>query len=74
MTTMYDLKQGQRARVSRLALSGSIRRRLRDIGLIEGTQVECLLRVSGGPAAYMIRGAVIALRQEDLANICVISI
>lgn len=43
-----------------------MRRRLQDIGLIEGTRVKCLQRSPfGDPAAFWIRGAVFALRQED---------
>lgn len=39
---------------------------MRDIGLIENTLVECLgVSPGGDPAAYRIRGAVIALRAED---------
>lgn len=40
--------------------------------LIDGTRVECLGKaISGDPAAYLIRGAVIALRSEDAAKIAV---
>lgn len=64
--TLADLPVGQGARVTALATQGSIRRRLIDIGLIENTQVECLGRSpAGDPSAYLIRGAVIALRKED---------
>lgn len=50
--------------------TGSIRRRLLDIGLVEGTPVSCLQRSpAGDPVAYLIRGAVIAIRSEDSAQI-----
>ena len=41
-------------------------RRLRDMGLVRGTPVRCL-QVSplGDPVAYLIRGAVVALRRAD---------
>lgn len=69
-TTLADLPVGQRARVTALCTKGSIRRRLLDIGLIENTQVECLGRSpAGDPSAYLIRGAVIALRKEDSKTI-----
>lgn len=43
-----------------------IKSRLYDIGLIEGTEVTCVGRSpSGGIAAFLIRGAVIAIRDED---------
>ncbi|MBQ8568852.1 MAG: ferrous iron transport protein A [Oscillospiraceae bacterium] len=70
--SMCRLEDGARCRVSRLMNRGSIRRRLQDIGLIEGTEVLCLNRSpSGDPAAYFIRGAVIAIRDEDASKIIV---
>ncbi len=62
------LRPGERAVVQSLENRGLIRRRLRDIGLVENTPVECLGKSPlGDPAAYLIRGAVIALRREDSA-------
>jgi ferrous iron transport protein A len=70
--TLNKLSQGQKAQVKSLALGGAIRRRLQDMGLIEGTQIECLQKSpAGDPVAYFIRGAVIALRSEDSAGIWV---
>lgn len=44
--------------------------RLTDLGLIPGTQITCLLdSPAGDPRAYLIRGAVIALRQTDASHI-----
>ena len=69
---MNDLTPGQRARVFRLEVAGGMRRRLLDLGLVENTAVECLGRSPGGdPAAYLIRGAVIALRDSDSRGILV---
>jgi len=69
---LTDLKIGETARVNKLELTGSMRRRVQDIGLIEGTEVECVLKSPGGdPIAYQIRGAIIALRNEDSLNILV---
>ena len=49
-----------------------IKRRLLDMGLIEGTRISCVLKApSGDPLAYLIRGAVVALRKEDTAKILV---
>lgn len=66
------LQEGARGRVVTLLNEGAMRRRLQDIGLIEGTPVLCLKRSpSGDPIAYLIRGAVIALRREDSAKVLV---
>lgn len=65
-STLTALREGQWARVSSILTEGSMRRRLQDIGLIEGTRVKCLHRSPfGDPAAFWIRGAVFALRRED---------
>lgn len=69
---LNDVAPGERAVVRALRSGGSMRRRLLDIGLIENTVVECLGRSPwGDPSAYLIRGAVIALRREDCAEIYV---
>lgn len=68
--TLNHLKPGEKAVVKELLTSGSMRRRFLDIGLIENTPVECLGRSPGGdPSAYLIRGAVIAIRSEDSEEI-----
>ena len=64
--SMRELRPGESGVVRRLLLNGSMRRRLLDLGLVEGTEVECLGRSPGGdPSAYLVRGAVIAIRAED---------
>ena len=72
--SLANLQVGERARVASLLSRGSMRRRLQDIGLIEGTEVECVQKSpAGDPVAYRIRGALIALRSEDSSNILVAS-
>lgn len=66
MNRLCDLKEGEKAQVVALWHPGGLRRRLLDIGLIGGTEVECLGKSPlGDPAAYLIRGAVIAIRAAD---------
>lgn len=67
---LNDMRPGQRAIVSELHADGSMRRRLLEIGLIQNTTVECLGRSPGGdPSAFLIRGAVIAIRSKDCKDI-----
>ncbi len=69
---MDRVPEGKMVKVTRLLSTGSMRRRLQDIGLIEGTKVECLQKSpAGDPIAYLIRGAVIALRSEDSSSVLV---
>lgn len=68
--SLPQLPEGGQARVRALHVSGSMRRRLQDLGLVAGTSVTCLQRAAGGdPTAYLIRGAVIALREADASHI-----
>lgn len=72
VTSLDQIMPGQCAVVSALRLSGSMRRRLLDIGLIRDTAVECIGRSpAGDPSAFLIRGAVIAIRAEDSRHILV---
>lgn len=67
---LCDLRPGERGIVGALHSTGAMRRRLLDIGLIEDTPVECLGRSPGGdPAAFLIRGAVIAIRDQDSRDV-----
>ena len=69
---LNDLQPGQQAIVQELRSTGSIRRRLLDMGLIRNTVVQCLGRSPGGdPSAFLIRGAVIAGRAADSQHIWV---
>lgn len=69
---LTNLADGQKASIKSLSVNGTMRRRLQDIGLIEGAKVECLHRSPfGDPIAFVIRGAVIALRAADCAAILI---
>lgn len=72
VTNLAALSSGQKGRVLSLQNTGSIRRRLLDIGLVTDTLVECVGKSPmGDPSAFLIRGAVIALRKEDAGKIIV---
>lgn len=69
-TKLTSLRAGQKATVQKISAVGAMRRRLQDLGLIEHTEIECVGRGPlGDPAAYLIRGAVVALRDTDAAAI-----
>ncbi len=63
---------GESALVRRLESPPGIRRRLLDMGLTAGAPLTCLFESpSGDPRAYLVRGAVIALRAEVAQTIFV---
>lgn len=68
--TLKSLKPKQIGIVAELRAEHGMRRRLMDIGIIEGTKIKCLhVSPAGDPVAYQIRGAVIALRLEEASKI-----
>ena len=67
---LSSLRPGESATVLDIARGAD--KRLRDIGLIKGTGIKCLQKApSGDPVAYLIRGAVIALRHEDSSGVTI---
>lgn len=71
-SSLSELKPGQTARVRSLLCTGDLRRRLLDLGLGAQTPVSCVGRSpSGDPGAFLIRGAVIAIRDQDSRNVLI---
>ncbi len=69
---LSNVKVGEKVIVCNINSSEKISRRLFDIGIIKNTVIECVGKSPlGDPSAYLIRGAVIALRSEDSENIIV---
>ena len=69
---LKDLAVGECAMVWKLKNRVELRRRLRDMGLVEGTCVKCIGKSpAGDPAAYLVRGTVIAIRKYDARQIIV---
>ena len=64
--TLADLAPGEAGRVLDLsqACRGQQRRRLLDLGVVKGTEITAeMASATGDPVAYLIRGALIALRR-----------
>jgi ferrous iron transport protein A len=69
---LAELKVGEKAEIISMESNTAIKRRLQDIGLINGTIVECLYKSPlGDPKAFLIRGTVIALRCEDSSKVTI---
>lgn len=72
ISTLDDIKVGENASIYKLNSTGNIRRRFLDIGLIENTTVKCVgENASKNMKAFLIRGAVIAIRTDDLKDILI---
>ncbi len=71
--TLDELKMGKSAVVLSIDKNSDLYQRFIDIGIIENTMIECVLKSpSNNPKAYLIRGAVIAIRNEDARAIKII--
>lgn len=74
MDTLASIPVGASVRVAGLYAADAIRRRLLDMGLTPGARATCLYAApSGDPKAYWIRGAIVALRNEDAGKIGLIA-
>ncbi|MDP4109206.1 MAG: FeoA family protein [Bacillota bacterium] len=69
---LNKLQIGKKANVTFIAADSPSERRIQDLGVISGTEIRPLYKSpSGNPGAYLIRGAVIALRDDISSRIMV---
>lgn len=67
------MSPGERGRVLRLTHIGDMRRRMSEIGFSRGAELECVgVSPLGDPRAYLVKGAVFAVRQSDAKGVLVI--
>lgn len=67
---LTDLSVGQTGIIEHVLPNFSLYTRLTDIGFSKDVTVKALMKSPlGDPTAYLIKGTVIALRQEDAKNI-----
>lgn len=68
---LYDIRPCESARVIEIA-DCDIKQRLLDLGLVPGTLVTCVGKSPGNDMkAYLIRGAVIAIRRCDCSSVLI---
>ena len=70
--SLVDIPVGGSARVVNILTIGANRRRLLDLGLVPDSIIKVIRRSpAGNPTAYLIKGTMIALRNEDARQILV---
>lgn len=68
--TMDKMDINQKGKVHHVDENSKMQRRFLDIGISEGTDIECVLASYGGEMkAYTVKGAVIAIRKEDANSV-----
>jgi Fe2+ transport system protein FeoA len=64
--TLNQLRSGQSATVRRVSGEGAIRRRLMDMGLVRGAQVDVVKSAPlGDPVEYRLHGYHLSLRRAE---------
>jgi ferrous iron transport protein A len=67
-----DLKPGERACVECIQGGGAIRRRMMDMGIVPGVELEVVRRAPfGGPLQVRLKGYYLAMRRGECAKIVV---
>ena len=68
--SLKELKPGKKGKVVKILGSGSIRRRILDMGVVPGAEIE-MERVAplGDPIEVKIKGYHLSLRKNEAANI-----
>lgn len=70
MATLNTILPGKAVRLRALYTPEPLKTRLMDLGFVPGTRVEVLFAApSGSPRAYGLLHTVIALRQQDAAQL-----
>ena len=67
---LSELKRGEKGRIIKVGGTGGIRRRLLDMGLVTGSDIE-MERVAplGDPIEIKVKGYNLSLRKEEAASI-----
>ena len=67
---LSELKRGEKGRIVKIGGTGSIRRRLLDMGMVSGSDVE-MERVAplGDPIEIKVKGYNLSLRKQEAASI-----
>ena len=68
--TLLSIKKGEKATIKKLENEEEMKNRLQDLGFTPSGKTVFLFEApSGDPKAFLIRGAVVALRNSDCAKI-----
>ena len=67
---LNQLPLNKSGKINKIECGEGIKRRLLDMGLVKETEITpILISPSGDPRAFLVRGTIIAIREEDAKNI-----
>lgn len=68
--TLDKVELNQEVKIKSINCDGNIKRRILDLGMIEGTKIKPVFKSPlGDPTAYEVRGSLISLREEESKKI-----
>ena len=68
--TLNEVRLNEEVIIKKINCTGNIKRRILDLGMIEGTKIKPVLKSPlGDPTAYEVRGSLISLREEESKGI-----
>jgi ferrous iron transport protein A len=68
--TLDTLKPGEKARITKVRVKGSARRKLFDMGMVAGAEIELVRNAPlGDPMDYRIKGYHLSIRKEEASQI-----
>lgn len=72
MQNLSELQPAERGTIYEVSGSGALRRRLLDMGIVPGTEIQ-VVRVAplGDPVEYLVKGYRLSLRRREAAHVLV---
>ncbi|HML25533.1 ferrous iron transport protein A [Methanomethylovorans sp.] len=71
-STLNDLRPGEKARIIKVLAKGTVRRKLMDMGMVPGSEIEVVRTAPlGDPIEFRIKGYSLSMRKQEAANIVV---
>ena len=71
-STLNDLRPGEKARITKVLAKGTVRRKLMDMGMVPGSEIEVVRTAPlGDPIEFRIKGYSLSMRKQEAANIVV---
>ena len=68
--TLNEVRLNEEVIIKKINCMGNIKRRILDLGMIEGTKIKPVLKSPlGDPIAYEVRGSLISLREEESKSV-----
>ncbi|WP_370572942.1 ferrous iron transport protein A [Methanomethylovorans sp.] len=71
-STLNNLQPGEKARIIKVLAKSTVRRKLMDMGLVPGSEIEVIRTAPlGDPIEFRIKGYSLSIRKQEAVNIVV---